>query len=57
MGDEELLEESLDCIYEIAGDYVSNRDDKYPSHKAEIDEVNRIIKLLEKRLDRNNHAQ
>lgn len=54
MTDEDLLNEALYCIYEIKGEYENCRDPKYPHHKDEIEELERVTSLLEKRLGRGN---
>lgn len=50
MNDDELLNEALELIYELRGDYLISRDEKYPFHRKEIDEVARVVSLLETRL-------
>lgn len=57
MGDEELLNEALECIYEIRGAYLDNKFPEYERHKYDIDQLSRVTSLLETRLGRNNHAQ
>lgn len=52
MSDEELLEEALECIYEIRGAYTNYKDPSYSRHKEDLDDLKRVTNLLEKRLRR-----
>lgn len=52
MSDEELLSEALECIYQTSGVYLQNKDPSYERHREEINEVNKVIYLLEIRLGR-----
>lgn len=56
MNDEELLNEALDCIYDISGAYINFKDPSYPRHKQDLDDLDRVTKLLEQRLGRNTEA-
>lgn len=50
--DEDLLNEALDCIYEIRGAYINSKSMDYAIHREELEELERVTDLLEKRLNR-----
>ena len=50
--DEDLLNEALECIYEIRGAYMNSKSMDYARHREELEELERVTDLLEKRLNR-----
>lgn len=57
MTDTELLDEALQCIYEIRGAYLNYKDPSYERHRKDIEELEATVLKLEKRLGINNHAK
>lgn len=50
--DEDLLNEALDCIYEIRGAYINSKSMDCARHREELEELKRVTDLLKKRIDR-----